>query len=89
MSISGHSKAEGWWTSGAFVSKTKQWMWATDVSITKPFTFIRWAPNQPNDDTSNCVFLRRDDDQLWNDEICSAKFNFVCETCFGCGSHRL
>ncbi|CAC5420299.1 unnamed protein product [Mytilus coruscus] len=83
-----HSKVEGWWTSGMFVSKTKQWMWATDITVNKPFTFIRWASNQPDDDSSNCVYLRRDDDQLWNDELCTSKFNFVCETCFGCHRHN-
>lgn len=81
-----YSKAEGWWTSGIFVTKTKQWMWTLDTY--KPFTFIRWAPNQPDDDTSNCVYLRRDTDQLWNDEICTFKFNFVCETCFRCDRHN-
>lgn len=81
-----HSKAEGWWTSGTFVSQTKQWMWTSDTY--KPFTFIRWAPSQPDGETANCVYLRRDDDQLWNDELCTYKFNFVCEKCYRCEEHN-
>ncbi|KAK3601210.1 hypothetical protein CHS0354_004410 [Potamilus streckersoni] len=70
--------ALGWWTSGTFVSKTKQWMWTSQLHM-RPFTFIKWASREPNETLSQCVALNKDFDHLWSDELCTNKFNFVCE----------
>ncbi|KAL3865783.1 hypothetical protein ACJMK2_043138 [Sinanodonta woodiana] len=70
--------ALGWWTSGTFVSKTKQWMWTSQLNM-RPFTFIKWASKEPNETLSQCVALNKDFDHLWSDELCTNKFNFVCE----------
>ncbi|XP_071110441.1 lectin BRA-2-like [Haliotis cracherodii] len=72
------SEAEGWWTSGSFLGSTRQWMW-TSQFFTKPFTFIKWADGEPNEDGSQCMLLSRDENHQWNDAICTEHFNFICE----------
>nr|AEW43448.1 C-type lectin [Solen grandis] len=69
---------QGWWTSGSFVAKTKQWMWISSVTR-EPFSFIKWAVNEPNKSSLQCVLLYGRDDHLWHDRLCSDRYNFVCE----------
>ncbi|WAQ97784.1 CLC4G-like protein [Mya arenaria] len=76
-----YNKAAGWWTSGTYVTKTKQWVWASGLE-TRPFTFIKWAVNEPNEEHDRelqCVMMYHLDKLLWHDQICSDSYNFVCE----------
>nr|QKW90612.1 C-type lectin [Sinonovacula constricta] len=73
-----YSHAEGWWTSGAYISKTKQWMWTSEITM-EPFTFVKWATNEPNDVSLQCVLMYSGDDHLWHDRLCTDRYNFVCE----------
>nr|AGI60160.1 C-type lectin [Meretrix meretrix] len=76
-----YSAAQGWWTSGTFVVKTKQWMWMSNIDI-QPVTYVKWAVNEPNDQHDKnlqCLMMYRLDDMLWHDRICTDRYNFVCE----------
>lgn len=73
-----YNNAAGWWTSGSFVSKTKQWMWTAQLFL-KPFSFIKWAPGEPDEESAQCMVVAGKDDHLWNDELCILRYNFVCE----------
>lgn len=77
-----YKDATGWWTSGTFVAKTKQWMWTSDIDM-RPFTFIKWAASEPNESTLQCVLLHKDDDHLWHDDLCTMRYNFICEVSIG------
>ena len=70
--------AVGWWTSGTFYPKTKQWMWASDTEL-RPLTYIKWAADEPNELSLQCIMLHFEDELLWHDELCTRKFNFVCK----------
>ncbi|XP_041373245.1 C-type lectin domain family 4 member K-like [Gigantopelta aegis] len=72
------NREAGWWTSGSFLGTTRQWMW-TSQFYTKPFTFIKWGEGEPNEDGSQCMLLKAEDDHLWHDQICTRRFNFICE----------
>jgi hypothetical protein len=79
-----HSAAPGWWTSGTFMVRTKQWMWSAHLYV-KPFTFIKWARDEPNEAMVNedmvlCMYLDRADDHAWHDHVCTRRYNFICET---------
>lgn len=71
----------GWWTSGTYVTKAKQWMWTSSKEML-PFTFVKWAVNEPNelhDQDLQCVMMYELDDLQWHDQICTDKYNFICE----------
>ncbi|XP_050403059.1 lectin BRA-2 [Patella vulgata] len=71
-------KANGWWTSGSYFSNRKQWIW-TSNNYNKQFTFIKWGEGEPNEEASQCMLLKKDDDHKWHDEICTKRYNFICE----------
>jgi len=74
-------QAAGWWTSGMFLTKTKQWVWATGTE-TRPMTQFKWAVREPNEEHEQdlqCVMMYRIDKLLWHDQLCMDHYNFICE----------
>lgn len=56
-------------------------MWTSEAEM-RPFSFIKWAANEPNDEHETdlqCVMMYTIDEHLWRDQICTDKYNFVCE----------
>ncbi|XP_033750616.1 perlucin-like [Pecten maximus] len=73
-----YQKVDGWWMSGTFHDTTRQWMWKSET-LMQPFTFIKWAPNEPNEESLQCVFMARNSNHLWQDAMCTEARNFICE----------
>lgn len=81
FNITDLQSAAGWWTSGSFVAKSKQWVWKTTAK-SQPFTYIKWAANEPNEEHDQNLMgmmMYRVDGYLWHDQIFIDKYNFVCE----------
>ncbi|XP_045156547.2 C-type lectin domain family 4 member G-like [Mercenaria mercenaria] len=73
--------AKGWWTSGTYMTKIKKWMWMNTDSPA-PINYSKWAVHEPNDqlDTNlQCIMMYKLDGLLWHDQICTDKYNFICE----------
>ncbi|XP_052247288.1 lectin BRA-2-like [Dreissena polymorpha] len=71
----------GWWTSGTFITATKQWMW-TPGSDPRPVTYRMWAPKEPNEEHALdllCLMMLRLDNLQWHDQLCTDHYNFICE----------
>ncbi|XP_069138815.1 snaclec 7-like [Argopecten irradians] len=73
-----YQQVDGWWMSGTFHDTTRQWMWKSET-LMQPFTFIKWAPNEPNEESLQCVFMARNSNHLWQDAMCTEAKNFICE----------
>ena len=52
------------------------WEWVSDLS---PLTFTSWGPNEPNNAKENCAHIGSGKSFNWNDNLCTEKFNFICE----------
>lgn len=76
-----YQHATGWWTSGRILDNSGKWMWSNNGQ-SSPVTYSKWAINEPNDHLDKnlqCIMMYRIDDMLWYDQICSDRYNFVCE----------
>ncbi|XP_074651664.1 uncharacterized protein LOC141906316 [Tubulanus polymorphus] len=77
---SGIKDAVGWWSSGNYVSQSQQWMWTSQLHL-KQMSYSHWEEELEPVGVANmkCMFLSEKQRFDWVNDLCTSKYNFICE----------
>jgi len=71
-----------WWLGARDDVVEGVWEWS---STGKPLSISDWGPNQPDNGNNNqdCLQIWHESDYLWDDEFCTLRHNYICESRYG------
>lgn len=75
--LSWYSTAGHFWIGISDIVDENRWTYSSDLQVIRVNSF---HSGEPNDHTSgNCVALWKPFHGYWADEVCSRRYNFICE----------